>query len=83
MRVAITGAAGYIGRQVIQRLEDDGGESIIGISRRKWNHQFSTLDYHSLDVRSSALPKLLEKKNVDAVVHLAFVVNPLHDEKEM
>lgn len=83
MRVAITGAAGYIGRQVIQRLEDDGGESIIGISRRKWNHQFSTLDYHSLDVRSSALPDLLEKKDVDAVVHLAFVVNPLHDEKEM
>lgn len=83
MRVAITGAAGYIGRQVIQQLEKEQCEAIIGISRRTWNHPFSTLDYHSLDVRSPALSDLLAKKDVDAVIHLAFVVTPLHDEQEM
>ena len=82
MKVAITGAAGYFGRKIIAAMEnDDFYDEIIGISRRQWNHGFTKLSYHRMDVRDKNIKKLFE--GVDVIIHLAFVVNPLHDEKEM
>jgi UDP-glucose 4-epimerase len=84
MRVAITGAAGYLGHALIQHLEhNDMCEHIVGLSRRQWQHEFSKLEYHSMDVRSENLSTLLTKSGVDTILHLAFVVNPLHNEQEM
>jgi len=84
MRVAITGAAGYLGHALIKCLENNEDcEHIVGLSRRQWNHNFSKLEYHSMDVRSTKLSELFTRSNVDAVIHLAFIVNPLHDEQEM
>ena len=84
MRVGITGAAGYFGRKIIARLEEnDSVDRIIGISRRPWQHSFEKLDYHRLDVRSDTLPKLFASNGMDTVIHLAFMLNPIHDEREM
>jgi UDP-glucose 4-epimerase len=84
MRVAITGAAGYLGHALVQRLEhNDKCKYMVGISRRQWDHNFSKLEYHSMDVRSGDLPTLFAESAVDTVMHLAFIVNPLHDEQEM
>jgi len=84
MRVAITGAAGYLGHALIRCLEkNEDCEHIVGLSRRQWDHNFSKLEYHSMDVRSTKLSELFAKSEVDAVLHLAFIVNPLHDEQEM
>ena len=84
MRIAITGAAGYLGHALVQRLEhNDNCEYMVGLSRRQWDHNFSKLEYYSMDVRSANLQTLFAKSDVDTVIHLAFVVNPLHDEQEM
>lgn len=84
MRLGITGAAGYFGRKIIARLEEnDSVDHILGISRRPWKHDFEKLDYYRLDVRSNALPALFASHAVDTVIHLAFMVNPIHDEQEM
>ncbi|HDN50858.1 MAG TPA: SDR family oxidoreductase [Thermoplasmatales archaeon] len=84
MKVAITGAAGYIGRKVVERLdENDACEKILGISRREFTHRFKKLDYHPMDVRSPRLKELFREYGIDAVIHLAFVVNPIHNEQEM
>ncbi|MBS3772806.1 MAG: SDR family oxidoreductase [Candidatus Thermoplasmatota archaeon] len=84
MRVGITGAAGYFGRNIIARLEEnDSVDHIVGISRRPWEHGYEKLDYHRLDVRSDTLPKLFASQGVDTVIHLAFALNPTHDKREM
>ncbi len=82
MKVAITGAAGYFGRKIIERLEkNEECEKIIGISRRNFNHNFEKLDYYRMDIRNEGIKNLFKK--VDAVIHLAFILNPIHDRKEM
>ncbi|MEA2053709.1 MAG: SDR family oxidoreductase [Candidatus Thermoplasmatota archaeon] len=84
MRVAITGAAGYFGRRIIERLEkNEECEKIVGISRRKFDHSFKKLDYYQMDVRSDKIGQLFSKYGIDTVIHLAFVLNPIHDKKEM
>jgi UDP-glucose 4-epimerase len=84
MRVGITGAAGYFGKKIIERLEENERcEHIVGISRRPWQHEYDKLTYHRLDVRSDALPALFASHGVDTVIHLAFMLNPIHDEQEM
>jgi len=84
MKVAITGVAGYFGRKIMERLErNDEVEKVVGISRRKYEHSFTKLDYHRMDVRSDKLEELFAKNEVDAVVHLAFILNPIHNKKEM
>ena len=82
MDVAITGAAGYFGRKLIALMEEDEFyDRVVGISRRQWNHGFTKLEYHRMDVRDEGIKKLFE--GVDAIIHLAFVVSPMHDKKEM
>jgi len=84
VKVAITGVAGYFGRRIMERLERNNKvEKVVGISRRKYEHSFTKLDYHRMDVRSDKLEELFERNEVDAVVHLAFVLNPIHNKKEM
>lgn len=84
MRVAITGAAGYFGRKIIERLDkNDEIEKILGISRREFNHKFKKMDYYRMDVRDVNLKNLFKKYSIDAVIHLAFVLNPIHNENEM
>ena len=84
MKIAITGAAGYFGRKIIERLEENNEcELIVGISRRNFKHPFKKLQYHQMDVRDKKLKDLFQKYDVDIVVHLAFVLNPIHDREEM
>ncbi|HHO57251.1 MAG TPA: NAD-dependent epimerase/dehydratase family protein, partial [Thermoplasmatales archaeon] len=84
MRIAITGAAGYFGRKIIERLhERDDVEYIFGISRREFRHSYEKLEYRRMDVRESELKKIFKEKEIDAVIHLAFVLNPIHNEREM
>jgi len=84
MRIAITGAAGYFGRKIIERLhERDDVEYIFGISRREFKHSYEKLEYRRMDVRESELKKIFKEKEIDAVIHLAFVLNPIHNEREM
>ena len=45
MKIAITGAAGYFGRKIIEKIEEiEEIEKIVGISRRKFSHNFGFVD---------------------------------------
>ena len=84
MKLAITGAAGYFGRKIVQRLEENEEvDYILGISRRKFSHDFKKLDYRRMDVRDKKLGGIFKEEGIDAIIHLAFVLNPIHDEREM
>ena len=78
-RVAITGAAGYLGGALIRRLErDEAIERILAIDvRPPRQERTSKVTFHRRDV-TQPLADLLGENGVEAVVNLAFVLNPGH-----
>lgn len=84
MKVAVTGCAGYIGQRLLGLLEDDPEvESVLGIDIRSPGNQWSKLTLRTMDIRRPELGRVLANAEVDALVHLAFIVDPIHDELEM
>ena len=79
-RVAITGAAGYVASRLIHHLEREAYlERILAIDVRPLPHRWtSKVVFFQRDV-SAPLAELLSEHGIEAVVHLAFILNPGHD----
>ena len=83
-RIAITGAGGYIGQALIDYLDGyDDCEAILGIDLQKTSRSSNQLTFIEKDIRDASLGKDIKNFSVDTMIHLAFVVNPMHDEQEM
>jgi UDP-glucose 4-epimerase len=78
--VLITGAGGYIGRQVVEALAKDRGdiETIVATDVRPPHpaDRYPGVEYLIADVRSPELAEILETHGVGMVVHLAAMVTP-------
>ena len=78
--IAITGAAGYIGSRVLDRLLRDRGsvETIVAIDVRPVSEasRQAGVVYVAADIRVPHLDEVFREHRVDAVVHLAAVVTP-------
>ncbi len=80
--VAVTGAAGYIGARLIEVLAaDDGVGRVIGFDVVEPACLPEGVGFERLDVRNPGLEHRLA--GVDAVIHLAFIMDPIRDEREM
>ena len=77
LRVAITGAAGYLGSRLIERLEECETVSYILATdiRTPSTYCGERTDFVRLDV-TKPFPSLLAQHDIDAVIHLAYVLNP-------
>lgn len=81
-RVLVTGAAGYIGRQLAAALAGRvaTGEigAVVGSDVREWDAATrpAGLDWVTHDVRASGLDIVLRAHRIDVVVHLAAIVTP-------
>jgi len=83
-RIAITGAGGYIGQALIKYLDEyDGCDAILGIDLKKPKRHSSRLTFIEKDIRDASLLNDIKNFKVDTLIHLAFVVNPMHNESEM
>jgi UDP-glucose 4-epimerase len=85
VRYLITGGSGYIGSRLVQRLgeRDDTERIVIADIRPPASHR-PKVGYERLDVRDAARAReLVAAERPDALVHLAFVLNPIHDEEAM
>lgn len=82
MRIVITGVTGNTGTALVRALRRDGEEhEIVGIARRRPAREIPGVSLHTADVAADPLAHLL--RGADAVVHLAWVIQPSRDESEL
>lgn len=78
--VAITGASGYIGRQVVAALAADRRslQTILAVDVRpvSTKDRMDGVEYVVADVRSADFAELFRHHETDLVVHLAAIVTP-------
>jgi UDP-glucose 4-epimerase len=81
---AVTGSSGYIGTRTIRWLLDaDPDHRVIGFDVRPPRIADARLEHHELDVRDPRVGERLAGRDVRALLHFAFIVDPLYDEREM
>jgi UDP-glucose 4-epimerase len=82
--VAVTGCSGYIGSRLLRFMDESATVSrIVGVDLKDCAYATSKMEFHRLDVRDPSMADLFVRNNVDTVVHLAFVLNPLYDDALM
>ena len=85
MRYVITGGAGYIGSRLVEflsRREDT--EKIVVCDVASPQGYMPKTEFERVDVRDrDGVRATLERARPDALVHLAFILNPSHDEALM
>ena len=85
VRYLITGGSGYIGGRLIDELSGREETELIVIldvaaPKRRW----PKTQFVKGDVRDrNATRHLLETHEIDALIHLAFILDPIHDEAKM
>ena len=85
MRYLITGGAGYIGSRLVERLaaRDETERIVIADVRAPASFRPKS-EWAELDVRDAgAVRELVGRERPDMLVHLAFVLNPIKDERRM
>lgn len=82
-RIAITGSSGYVGGCLLRHLRERYPDAeILGLDvvapRDPAGHEFL-----KLDMRNAAFADALRKFAPDTLIHMAFVVPPMHNEARM
>jgi UDP-glucose 4-epimerase len=85
VRYLITGGSGYIGSRLVSRLsEREDVERILICDVRPPPVYRPGVAYRAMDVTdAAAVSAVVGEERPDVVVHLAFVLNPIHDEARM
>ena len=85
VRYLITGGSGYIGGRLTDVLSArDETEKIIDVDVKPPPRAYPKTEFVKGDVRDgNAIRQLLERHKIDALVHLAFILNPSRDEAMM
>lgn len=89
MRIVITGATGHAGTALLRRLQaarsEEGADlELVGIARREPDQDaapYNGVEWHTLDVGDYKDREALQKAfdGADAVVHLAWLIQPNHN----
>jgi UDP-glucose 4-epimerase len=85
VRYLITGGSGYIGSRLVERLaQRDNVERILICDVRPPRAFRPKVEFEQLDVTDkSRVRELVEREKPDVLIHLAFLLNPIHDEFRM
>ena len=80
--ILVTGSSGYLGRALIRALEEAPWcQEVLGWDVREPVVPSPKLRFERVDVTAQGLNARLAAAAPDCLVHLAFVVNPMHDEE--
>ncbi len=82
--ILITGVSGYLGTRLAEALADEemAGE-VVGMDIRPPVRASDRITYYQKDIRDDAIGPLFSRHSIDTVLHLAFVVKPIHNLKKM
>jgi UDP-glucose 4-epimerase len=84
MRYLITGGSGYIGGRLVELLSGrEDTERILITDIRPPAASRPKTSFERMDIRDAQMRRLIESEAPDALVHLAFVLNPMRDEGTM
>lgn len=88
MRVVIVGGTGNAGTALVRRLRDEAGVELVGVVRRVPPVDAAPYDaatWHSCDVAEPGAANRLTEifRGADAVVHLAWQIQPSHDQRRL
>ena len=83
MRYLITGGSGYIGSRLTDLLVERDDTEVVNLDIRPPAVPRSRTRFIKMDIRDRGMRELFERERPDAVVHLAFVLNPIRDEHTM
>jgi UDP-glucose 4-epimerase len=85
MRYVITGGSGYIGSRLVDLLSrHEDTERIVICDVAPPRDYKPKTQFELVDVRDRrTMHAVLERSRPDALVHLAFIFNPIHDERVM
>jgi UDP-glucose 4-epimerase len=85
MKYLITGGSGYIGSRLTELLAGrEETEGIVNVDVRPPETKQPKTTFVSGDVRDAgAIQSLLEREQVDCLIHLAFILDPIRDEARM
>jgi UDP-glucose 4-epimerase len=87
VRVVVVGASGNVGTAVLRRLRQEDGVELVGVVRHAPRPDapppYAGVEWHEIDVAGpSAVDRLTSAfAGADAVVHLAWLLQPNHDER--
>jgi UDP-glucose 4-epimerase len=85
MRYLVTGGSGYIGSRLVDRLSQrEDVEHILVCDIRPPRSHRPGVRYQELDVSDKArVRETIEAERPDVLIHLAFLLNPIHDADRM
>ena len=87
MRIAITGASGNVGTALLLALGGNGEHEFVGISRRQppAAPPYEWAQWHRIDIGAEGARQQLADafRGVDAVVHLAWLIQPSREREVM
>jgi UDP-glucose 4-epimerase len=85
VRYLVTGGSGYIGSRLVERLSQrDDAERILICDIRPPASFRPKAQFEQLDVTDKTrVREVVEREKPDVLIHLAFLLNPIHDEFRM
>ena len=83
MKYLITGGSGYIGSRLTELLITDEANEVVNLDIRAPAVPRSRTRFVHMDIRDRRIAQVIADERPDALVHLAFVLNPIRDEHAM
>ncbi len=79
MNILVTGAAGYIGGKLVKNLcKKEWVDTVVGTDINEPSYKHPKYKFDRRDIRKS-MDDIFEARKIDAVVHSAYVLPPIHD----